>query len=44
MASTEKHDEIKNTAGQVLKQFKEHSLTKQKTRLRTDYAWIGKTI
>ena len=25
-------------------QFKEFSLTKQKTRPRTDYEWIGKTI
>ena len=25
-------------------QFKEFSLTKQKTRPRTDYKWIGKTI
>ena len=25
-------------------QFKEISLTKQKTRSRTDYEWIGKTI
>ena len=25
-------------------QFKEYSLTKQKTRPRTDYEWIGKTI
>ena len=25
-------------------QFKEFSLTKQKTRPRTDYEWVGKTI
>ena len=25
-------------------QFKEFSLTKQKTRPKTDYEWIGKTI
>ena len=25
-------------------QFKEFSLTEQKTRPRTDYKWIGKTI
>ena len=25
-------------------QFKEFSLTNQKTRPRTDYEWIGKTI
>ena len=25
-------------------QFKKFSLTKQKTRPRTDYEWIGKTI
>ena len=39
------HDEIKKhsrTSPDV--QFKEFSLTKQKTRPRTDYEWIGKII
>ena len=37
-------DKLKNIAGQILTQFKEISLTKQKTWPRIDYEWIRKTI
>ena len=38
-------DEVKKHSRTSLDtQFKEFSLTKQKTRLRTEYEWIGKTI
>ena len=43
--SKNRDDEIKKhsrTSPDV--QFKEFSFTKQKTRPRTDYEWIGKTI
>ena len=38
-----KFDEVKKHSSHDV-QFKEFSLTKQKTRPRTDYEWIGKTI
>ena len=37
-------DEIKNSRTSPDQQFKEFSLTKQKTRPRLDYEWIRKTI
>ena len=38
-------DEVKKHSGTSPDvQFKEFSLTKQKTRPRTDYEWIGKII
>ena len=43
--ANKKFDEVKKhsrTSPDV--QFKEFSLTKQKTRPRTDYEWIGKII
>ena len=37
-------EELKDSRTRPDVQFEEFSLTKQKTRPRTDYEWIGKTI